>query len=267
MSVIRSRDNPRVKAWMRLADDPRERREHGLALIEGVHLVETFLQEGGVPSSLLVAEGAVSKTEISRLAGRASTVPVILADAIFNRISDAETPAGIAAEIEIPAILIDPAASDGCVFLDGLQDAGNVGTVLRSAAAFGIRDVFVGRGCADPWSPKALRAGMGGHFFLRIALSSDLAGDVRRFGQHSVCTVAHGGEALDSLDLSGRIGWIFGSEAKGTSEAVAAAASLKATITTPGGAESLNVAASAAICLYERQRQLKGRINTRAARS
>lgn len=267
MNVIRSRDNSRVKAWMRLADDPRERREHGVALIEGVHLVETFLQQGGKPATLLVAEEALAKPEISRIIERTSTVPVILANAIFNRISDAQTPFGIAAEIEIPAILIDPAASDGCVFLDGLQDAGNVGTVLRSAAAFGIRDVFVGRGCADPWSPKALRAGMGGHFFLRIAVSSDLAGDVRRFGQHSVSAEAHGGEALGSLELGGRIGWIFGSEAKGASESVAAAASFKATIATPGGAESLNVAASAAICFYEQQRQLKGRINTRAARS
>jgi TrmH family RNA methyltransferase len=192
---------------------------------------------------------------------------VILADEIFNRISDAHAPAGIAAEIEVPAATVDPAQSEGCVFLDGLQDAGNVGTLLRSAAAFGVRDVFVGQGCADPWSPKALRAGMGGHFFLRIAMSADLDADVRRFGQHTICTFAHGGAPLDSLDLGGRIGWIFGSEAKGASESVAEAASFNATISTPGGAESLNVAASAAICLYERQRQLEGRINTRAAPS
>jgi TrmH family RNA methyltransferase len=267
MSVIRSRENPRVKAWMRLADDPRERRKRGLALIEGLHLVEAFLQEGGVPASLIVAEGAMEKPEIGALVERASVAPVILADAIFRRISDAETPIGIAAEIEVPAARIDPAGSDGCVFLDGLQDAGNVGTLLRSAAAFGVRDAFVGPGCADPWSPKALRAGMGGHFFLRIALSGDLAADVRRFGQRTICAEAHGGARLESLDLGGRVGWIFGSEARGASASVAEAASLKATISTPGGAESLNVAASAAICLYERQRQLEGRVNTRGARS
>ena len=120
MSVIRSRDNPRVKAWMRLAVDPRERREHGLALIEGVHLVDTYLQEGGEPKTLLVSEEALSKPEISRIMERSSTVPVILADAIFKRISNAQTPVGVAAEIEIPANPIDPASSDGCVFLDGL---------------------------------------------------------------------------------------------------------------------------------------------------
>ena len=263
MSVIRSRENPRVKAWARLADEPRERRKSGLAIIEGVHLVETCLQAGRVPATLIVSESALARQEVTRLVDRAGVVPIVLADSIFNRISDAEAPAGIAAEIEIPNEAIDAAVSAGCVFLEGLQDAGNVGTILRSAAAFGIVDVFLGRGCADPWSPKALRAGMGGHFFLRIANSADLAADVSRFGGLTLSTAAHGGTPVDSLDLRGRVGWIFGNEAAGVSEGVTAAASLRVTIGTPGGAESLNVAAAAAICLYERQRQL----STRAARS
>lgn len=263
MSTIRSRENPRVKAWIRLAAAPRERRKRGLALIEGIHLVETFLQAGGLPASLIVSEAALDRSEITRLVERSGVVPVVLPEALFKRISDAETPAGIAAEIDIPQATIDPAQSAGCVFLEGLQDAGNVGTIMRSAAAFGVPDVLFGQGCADPWSPKALRAGMGGHFFLRIAASADLAADVARFGRDSVCTAAHGGEPLEAIDLAGRIGWIFGSEANGVSEAVASRASRRATISTPGGAESLNVAASAAICLYERQRQL----NKRDARS
>ena len=263
MSVIRSSENPRVKAWARLAGEAKERRERGLALIEGIHLVETFLQRGGVPASLIVGESAVARVEISRLLELTRVEPVVLADNIFKRISDAEAPVGIAAEITIPAVKVDPAASAGCIFLDGLQDAGNVGTILRTAAAFGIPDVMMGRGCADPWSPKALRAGMGGHFFLRICASGDLAADVRQFGRSSVCTAAHGGVPLESLDLAGRVGWIFGSEAAGVSGPVVAAATHQATIVTPGGAESLNVAACAAVCLYERQRQL----STRAAGS
>ncbi len=263
MSVIRSRDNPRVKAWARLAEEPRERRKLGLALIEGVHLLETFLARRGSPKTLLVSEAALGKREIDALVEQSGLAPVVLEEALFKRISDAETPSGIAAEITIPDDRIDLPASRGCVFLDGLQDAGNVGTILRSAAAFGIRDVMVGRGCADPWSPKALRAGMGGHFYLRIASSASLAEDVRRFGNLSICTVAHGGTPLDAMDLRGRVGWIFGSEAAGVSSDAAAAATGNATIATPGGAESLNVAASAAICFYERDRQL----NTRAARS
>ena len=149
------------------------------------------------------------------------------------------------------------------MFLDGIQDAGNVGTIIRSAAAFGIGDVLLGPGCADPWSPKALRAGMGGHFFVRIAPAADLAAAVGSFGRQSVCASAHGGTPLESLDLRERTAWIFGREAAGVSPAVASASSTRATIATPGGAESLNVAASAAICFYERQRQL----STRAAGS
>ena len=263
MTVIRSRDNARVKNWSKLATEPKERRERGIALIEGVRLIETYLQHGGVPVSVMVSEAVLERTEIARLVHLSGAVPVVLAKELFDRISDAETPPGIAAEIAIPKIAADPVGSAGAIFLDGLQDAGNVGTIFRTAAAFGVRDVFLGPGCADPWSPKGLRAGMGGHFFLRISNSADLAADVRRFGPTSICAAAQGGRPIESIDLAGRIGWIFGNEAAGVSAAVEAAATGKATIPMPGGTESLNVAASVAVCLYERQRQL----NTRGAGS
>ena len=261
MTVIHSRENSRVKSWIRLASEPGERRKRGLALIEGIHLLETFLHRGGIPACLIVSETAAGNPDIARLVSRSGAEPFVLADTLFKRVSDTETPTGIAAEIRIPDKSVDPAASAGCVFLEGIQDAGNVGAILRSAAAFGVPDVVMGRGCADPWSPKALRAGMGGHFYLRITQSDDLLMDIKRFEQDSICTAAKGGKPVGSLDLTGRIGWIFGSEGAGVSEAVAAVASHTATIPMSRGTESLNVAASAAICLYERQRQ----INTRDA--
>ena len=244
---------------MRLSLEPRERRKLSLALIEGIHLVETFLGRDLVPVSLIVSEAAAGRSEIRRLTESSDTELVVLADGVFNRISTAEAPVGIAAEIPIVDANIDLAASPGCVFLEGIQDAGNIGTILRSAAAFGVPHVILGRGCADPWSPKALRAGMGGHFFLGIVVSADLATDIRMFGSHVICTAANGGQPVDSIDLSGRIGWVFGSEGGGVSEALAALASHKATIAMPGGSDSLNVAASAAICLYERYRQVRVR--------
>jgi len=259
MSVIRSRDNARVKSWARLADDPRERRRQGLALIEGVHLIETYLGAGNAPVSLIASESGAGRHEVAQLLARVGMPPCVLADALFNRISATQAPAGIAAEIRIPDTAIDLARSAGCVFLEGIQDAGNVGAILRSAAAFGVVDIVHGQGCADPWSPKALRAGMGGHFFLRIAASADIAADVGRFGRNSICTIAHGGTPLDSIDLTGRIGWVFGSEGAGVSAAAAAMATRRATIEMPGSAESLNVAAAAAICFYERGRQLNRR--------
>lgn len=259
LNVIRSRDNPRVKAWAKLADSPRERRQQGTALIEGVHLVEACLRSGRCPSSLIASESGLDRPEIAQLLEQAGDGHFVLADALFKRISDAETPSGIAAEIAIPAGEFDIAQSTGCVFLDGIQDAGNVGAILRSAAAFGIPDVVLGPGCADPWSPKALRAGMGGHFHLRIAASADLAGSVRQFGGDSVCAEAHQGQRLDSMALAGRIGWVFGGEGAGVSAEVSAAATRRATVAMPGSAESLNVAACAAICFYERDRQLSKR--------
>jgi TrmH family RNA methyltransferase len=137
------------------------------------------------------------------------------------------------------------------VFLDAIQDAGNVGAILRSAAAFGIRQVVLGQGCADAWSPKVLRAAMGAHFAMAIQDSADLGAAIDKFGGKLICTVPRGGTPLAGADLSGRAGWLFGAEGQGVSAALAARAALKVTIPMAAGAESLNVAAAAAICFYE----------------
>lgn len=262
MSVIRSRDNARVKAWSRLAADGRERREQRLALIEGVHLVEAYIGAGLAPVSLIVAETALGHPEVAKILAQAGGARFVLEDSLFRKLSDAEAPVGLAAEVVIPPADFDTASSDGCVFLDGIQDAGNVGTILRSAAAFGIQDAVLGRHCADPWSPKALRAGMGAHFSMRISTSSELASSVRRFGPGTVCTDVHAGVPIDRTDLSGRVGWVFGSEGAGVSREVSAAATRRVTVRMPGKTESLNVAACAAICFYEQARQ----VSKRAAR-
>lgn len=262
MSVIRSRDNARIKAWSRMAADPRERRKRGLALIEGVHLVEAYFGAGLTPVSLIAAETALGHPEVAMLLAQGGGERFVLEDALFRRISDAETPVGIAAEVLIPPGDFDPAQSPGCVFLDGIQDAGNIGTILRSAAAFGIPDAILGAGCADAWSPKALRAGMGAHFRMRISASAELASSVRKFGKDSLCTDAHDGTPIASADLSGRIGWVFGSEGAGVSHGVSAAATRRVAVPMRVGTESLNVAACAAICFYEQDRQ----VSKRAAR-
>jgi len=263
VSVIRSKDNERVRQSAKLMAQSRERRRLGLALIEGAHLVEACLDRNRMPRPLIVSESALAVGEIAAIVERSGLEPVVLADTLFGRISDTETPAGIAAIVGIPQVAIDCASSTGCVFLEGIQDAGNVGAILRSAAAFGIPDVLVGPGCADPWSPKALRAGMGGHFCLRIGASADLAAEIRCFGETTLCTVARGGEPMEKIDLTRRTGWIFGNEGAGVSTDVAAAATRRVSIFLPGRTESLNVAAAAAICLYEMHRQ----VSRRAARS
>lgn len=227
---LTSRDNPRVKHWTKLASDGRYRRSKGRALIEGPHLVQAAKQAGVAIHALLVSEKV-----------RPEDGAIILSERVFAGIVDAETPQGIAAEIAIPAARIE----DGdAVFLEGVQDPGNVGAIIRSAAAFGIKAVVLDSACADPWSPKALRAGMGGHFRLSVGGKFDL----KAFKGTLACTVVRGGTPLG--EIPSPVGWIFGGEGQGVSETAARQAKLQVTIPMAAGSESLNVAAAAAICLY-----------------
>jgi RNA methyltransferase, TrmH family len=255
VTVISSRDNPRVRRWQELARDARARREHGRAIIEGENLIVAFLESGREVESLMLSKAASSRPEFVALATQSGTAPTVLSDPLFRSIVDVETPAGIAAEIAIPLATGKLKSADTCVLLDAIQDAGNVGAILRSAAAFGIRHAVIGKGCADAWSPKVLRAAAGAHFTLQVAESADLADAMSEFGGKIACTLPRDGVPLANADLSGRIGWLFGAEGKGVHGALAARAELKVTIPMPGGAESLNVAAAAAICFYEFSRR------------
>ena len=254
MSALRSRENVRVRHWRALAHDARARRSERRALLEGVHLVAACLAAGVRPVALLLSEGGRANGEIAALARRSGAEPVLLADALFRWVVEVAAPAGIAAEIEIPEQGADAAQGD-CVFLEAVQDAGNVGAILRSAAAFGVRGAVLGEGCADPWSPKVLRAAMGAHFLLQLSRVNGLAAALDRFSGTTVCAVAHGGRPLAQVELGGRIGWIFGAEGQGVSAALAARAAQRVTIGLAPGTESLNVAAAAAICFYERWRR------------
>lgn len=263
MSVLRSRDNPRVRRWHALTSDGRARRSARSALIEGPHLLAAYLDSGARPRAVLVSESGKKRPEIAALVQRSGIAPVTLPDALFRWLADAASPAGLAAEIEIPVPAALPVAPGDCVFLEGIQDAGNVGAILRSAAAFGLRHAVLSRGCADPWSPKVLRAAMGGHFSLHVGEAEDLPAVLGRFRGTLICTVARGGRALAELELAGDAGWIFGAEGRGVSAQIASLAAERATIPLAPCAESLNVAAAAAICFYERSR----RLSTRGARS
>ena len=239
--MITSKHNPRVRRWARLVQDARLRRQERRAIVEGPHLVAQVK-----PVVLLVSESGRVRNEIRELLGGREAV--VLADPVFRAIVDAENPPGIAAEIEIPA----PAAqiTAPALFLEGLQDPANVGAILRSAAAFGVRSAVLDRACADPWSPKALRAAMGGHFALQIRETPSLEEELQRFKGRVLCTVPRGGVALSAADLSGALGWLFGAEGAGVSPELRGRAAQQVTIPMTPGTESLNVAAAAAICFY-----------------
>lgn len=241
---LTSRDNPKVKRWTKLVRDAKLRKKEGRLLVEGPHLVEAARQAGVEVHAVLVSEA---------YGGKVAGTPVVLAERVFASIVDAETPAGIAAEISMPSVQ----KKGDVVFLQGVQDPGNVGAIMRSAAAFGAAAVILDGGCADAWSPKTLRAGMGAHFGLLVRTVRSLEDELARFAGRILCAVPRGGVVLAKADLSGAIGWLFGSEGHGVSEAAAKHADLKVTIPM-AGAESLNVAAAAAVCLYERSRQRGG---------
>ena len=133
--------------------------------------------------------------------------------------------------------------------LDRLQDAGNVGSILRSAAAMGSAQVVAIKGTAALWSPKVLRAGMGAHFALHLleGLSVD---DLQSLDLPLLVTSSHRGDFLHQARLPWPCAWVLGHEGQGVSPALEGQASASVRIVQPGGEESLNVAAAAAICLH-----------------
>lgn len=245
--MISSRDNARVKRWAKLGRDSSLRREERRAIVEGPHLVAEIFRAGLKPLALLVSESGLGRPEIQKLL--ATREPVILSDSVFKAVADADHPPGIAAEIEIPQIEAPSAVH--CVFLEGVQDPSNVGAIVRSAAAFGIGAVVLDRGCADAWSPKALRAGMGGHFKVGLRQVPTLRKELQDFAGTVLCTVPSDGLPLRQAPLEGRLGWVFGAEGQGLSAATTELAAIHISIPMSRGSESLNVAAAAAICLYE----------------
>jgi len=236
VTVLTSKDNPKVRRWIRLATDARYRRTEKRALIEGPHLLAAALQAGLRPITVLATEAF---TDSSLLGEK----PVMLGKGVFRAIVEADTPQGVAAEIAIPA---GKKVDGPAVFLEGVQDPANVGAIMRSAAAFGIVRVVLDQACADPWSPRALRAGMGGHFALDIVETKDLGAEIDRFKGTVAVTVPRDGVAPTAADA-----WVFGAEGRGLSEDTMRRAHLRVTIPMVPGTESLNVAAAAAICLYQ----------------
>ncbi len=256
LKLIRSRDNPRFRSLRELATSTRERRKAGLALLDGAHLIAAYRASGGVPEQLILSESAASKPEAAQLAAGAAGLGVlVLADSLFNDVAQVATPTGIIALIRTPEPAPLPGRIERCVMLENIQDAGNLGSILRSTAAAGIRTVLLSQGCAFAWSPKVLRAGMGAHFSLDIFDNADLAAAAQRLSGRLICTSGHASKSLFEADLRGPLAWVFGNEGAGVSAELSAAAGEQLRIPMPGKTESLNVAAAAAICLFEQVRQ------------
>jgi len=249
---ITSRDNPLLQRLRRLARDGAAYRRLGQVWLEGDHLCGALRARGGAAAQAVVSEEAWHDPALRALAGWAERVAVVPA-ALFAGISALESPARIGFVIALPPPApLQPAAAS--LVLDRVQDPGNAGSMLRSAAAFGVTQVLALQGSVALWSPKVLRAGMGAHFGLQLAegLDEDALAALR---VPLVATGSHGGRALPDAELPWPCAWVLGHEGQGVADTLRARCALHVRIPQPGGEESLNVAAAAAVCLYESARR------------
>jgi TrmH family RNA methyltransferase len=257
--LLSARDNPRLKRLAALASSARERRERGQTLIDGAHLLDAALNAGILPLEVCVSESGRKQPEILALLDRlpAGFISICIPDALFTRISPLDTPTGILASIGTPAPgPQEMEDDDSIVVLDTIQDPGNLGTILRTTAAAGIGQVWLTAGCAQAWSPKVLRAGMGAHFRLRIHEQIDAPARLADWRGKVVATgVDTNARTPFDTDLRGPLVWLFGAEGQGLSPALRARADEILNIPMAEGIESLNVAAAVAICLFEQLRQ------------
>lgn len=246
VTVIHSRDNAFVKDLRRLAQDTTAYRKQGRVWLEGDHLCRAALARGLRASVAVFSESFWPQAQMEY--AEAATKFIVLADALFADVSGLESPAamGFILDLPAPASLRPDAAT---VVLDRVQDAGNVGSILRSASAFGFRQVAAIKGSAALWSPKVLRAGMGAHFALDLIEGLALD-DLAALQVPLLVTSSHAGDFLHRTALPWPCAWVMGHEGQGVSPALEDRASLRIRIAQPGGEESLNVAAAAAICLH-----------------
>ena len=250
---IGARDNPLLVRLRKLAKRPSGYRKDGLVLLEGEHLCEAWARRANAPAQqALVAESAWASGSVAELAHAAASIAIV-PDAAMAGLGTLETPVAIAFVIDLPpAATIEPGIAS--VVLDRIQDAGNVGSILRSASAFGFGQVIALVGTASLWSPKVLRAGMGAHFALRLVESAD-ASSLATLGLPLVATSSHATAELHATTLPWPCAWVLGNEGEGVAPALLERCDVQVRIPQPGGEESLNVAAAAAVCLYEAMRR------------
>jgi TrmH family RNA methyltransferase len=250
---VTSRQNPRLHEAVTLVASARDRRKAGKCVLEGEHIVTTYVARYGPPETLVVTEDALVRPAARALAEAHSGRTLVVATALFDEL--ATLPAGVGVLAVVPAPKPATASPAGfCLLLDDVQDPGNVGSLLRSAAAAGVGQVLLSKHCAFAWSPKVLRAGQGAHFHVDIHEDVDLTAWARAYreaGGDVVAMVAAGGTDLYAAPFASRVALAIGNEGAGISAALAAQATQRVTIPMPGGVESLNAAAAGAVCLFE----------------
>jgi TrmH family RNA methyltransferase len=256
---ISSAANPRYRQLARLLESGRERRKSGLTALDGIHLLQAYRAHVGKPEEIVVSRSGLENAEIRELIGGDTERVLVLGDALFQRLSTVATPTGVFSIVRLPPARTPSPDIRTCVVLEDVQDPGNLGSILRSAAASDVKDVLLTAGCAHAWSPRVLRAGMGAHFALRLYEHCDVAAFASQYRGRLIATVRSASRSVFEAGLRGEVGFMFGNEGSGLSAALLGLAAERVAIPMPGSAESLNVAAAAAVCLFERVRQSAAR--------
>ena len=260
MKRVVSRQNPRLREVERLIGSSRDRRKSGRCVLEGAHLIGVYRERFGAPDVLIVVDDRQRDDAIAALV--AATPPsdvLVVSRALFSEIATLPADIGALAVVAAPRTQPDTAPGGFCLLLDGVQDPGNVGSIIRTAAAAGIDQVVLSRTCAFAWSPKALRAGQGAHFLTTLIEDVVLDDWCRAFSGHGgrvvVAVVDPHAMTVYDANLRGPLALAIGSEGAGVSDAVRAVADVRVTIPMATGSESLNAGAAAAVLLFEAARQ------------
>jgi TrmH family RNA methyltransferase len=248
---IASRSNPVYRELKALALDKRVRRESGQTLLDGRHLMQVA-HAAGARFSRIVAAPAAADELASWLDVCPGAEGVIVEAELIRSLAPTQTPTGIMAVVTVPPPR--ERVPQFIVLLEAIQDPGNLGALIRCAAAAGAEAVHLSPGCSEAWSPKALRGGQGAQFLVDIHEQADLVAVAREFRGPCHAAVLGAAPSLYALDLTGPCAFAFGNEGAGLGEALLQVCR-PFTIPMPGGTESLNVAAAAAVCLFERVRQ------------
>ena len=261
MTLVSSRNNPRVKAARKLLESAAAREQSRQSVLEGVHLCRAYLERIGDPALCIVGERASQLAEVAGIvAGLPSRAVLMVHDELIGQVSALQHGVALLFVIDLPGPLPPATPNADSVLVDRLQDPGNLGSILRSAAAFGFRQVLLSTHCVAAWSPKVLRAGMGAHFGLAIHENCDLKAWIKRSTTPIFATSSHApGELFAQRFGAHGCAFVFGNEGQGVAEELLLLCTT-VKIPQPGGEESLNVAAAAAICLFEvaRQRAMSG---------
>lgn len=256
-SVISSRDNPAAKRLRALLSSARERTREQLTVLEGIHLAQAWLAHSTSVETAVVAQSALPLPEVVELLKKLpeETQLLVFTDDLLQQVSTLDSGAMLCLVVAPRVAPWDDVQGKDGVILDGVQDPGNVGSILRSAAAAGVNYALLGAGCASAWAPRTLRAGMGAQFALNIVETGSLEKVMPTLGATVIATRPQADLTLYDLKLTSPIAWVFGSEGGGVSEAVLKHVDKHVSIPQTDLVESMNVAASAAVCCFEMRRQ------------